>query len=149
MSDSLRPHELQHARLPCPSLSSRVCSNSCPSSGWCHPTISSSDAPFPLPSIISSIRVFSSELAFHIRWSEDWSFSFSNSLSTNIQGWFHLVLTGLISLQSKGLLRVFASTTVWRHWFFGAQPSLWFNSHIHTWLQDNWKDRSFDYTDLC
>ena len=70
-------------------------------------------------------------------------------LSMNIQGWFPLVLTGLISLQSRGLLRVFASTRVWRHWFFGAQPSLWFNSHIHTWLHDYWKDRSFDYTDIC
>ena len=118
--------------------------------------------PFLLPSIFSSIRVFSNELALHIRWSEHWNFSFSISsvellshsasasvLSMNIQGWFPLVLTGLISLQSRGLLRVFASTTVWRHQFFGAQPSLWFNSHIHTWLHDYWKDRSFGYTDLC
>ena len=67
-------------------------------------------------------------------------------LSMNIQGWFPLGLTGLISLQSKGLSRVFSSTTVWRHQFFGTQLSLWSNSHI---IHDYWKNHSFDYMDLC
>ena len=86
-----------------------------------------------LPSIFCSIRVFASELALHIRWSKYRSFSFSISHSNHIQDWFPLGLTGLISLQSKGLSRVF-NTTIQKHQFFGAQSSLWSNSHIHTWL---------------
>ena len=86
-----------------------------------------------LPSVFPSIRVFSNESAVCIRWPKYWNFSFSNSLS-NEQGWFLLGLTDLISLLSKGLSRVFSSTTVWRHQFFSVQPSLWSNSHIHTWL---------------
>ena len=77
-----------------------------------------------LPSVFPSIRVFSSESAFCIRWPKYWSFSFSISPSMNIQGWFPLGFTGLISLQSKGLSRVFCSTTIQNHQFFGAQPSL-------------------------
>ena len=92
----------------------------------CHPLLL-------LPSIFSSIRIFSSESALHIKWPKYWRFSFSISLSMNIQGWFPLRLTGLISMQSKGLSRVF-STTVWKHQFFGTQPSFWSNTHIHTWL---------------
>ena len=70
--------------------------------------------------------------------------------SMNIQGWFPLVLTGLIFLQSKGLSRVFSSTTIWKHQFFSSQPSLWFNSHIRTWLLgEKKKNYSFDYMDLC
>ena len=81
-SDSLRPHGLQHARLPCPSPTPGACSNSCPSSQWCHPTILSSIISLLLlPSIFPSIRVFSSELVFHIRWPKYWSFSFSISPS--------------------------------------------------------------------
>ena len=87
-----------------------------------------------LRSVFPSIRVFSSELAFFIRWPKYWSFSFSSHPSHEHSRLFPLGLTGLISLQSKGLSRVFSSTTVWKHQFFGAQPSLWFNSHIHTWL---------------
>ena len=83
MSDSLRPHELQHARLPSPSLSPGICSNACPSSQWCHPTISSSVAPPPLllPSNYSRIRVFFHESALYIRWPKYWSFSFNISPS--------------------------------------------------------------------
>ena len=111
----------------CPSLSPGICSNSRRVSPlklynyliFCCPLLL-------LPSIFSSIRGFSSELVLHIRGPEYWSSSFSNSLPGNIQGWFPL--TGLISLQSKGLSRVFSSITVWKHQFFGAQPSLWFNS---------------------
>ena len=132
---TLRYHGLQHARLPCCSLSPQVCSNSCP---WvsdmlsnhlilCHPL-------HLLPSVFPSIRVFYSEVALHIRWPKFWSFSFSIILSMNIQGWFPLRLTGWISLQSKGLSRVFSNTTVQKHQFFNAQLSLWSYSHIHTWL---------------
>ena len=85
-----------------------------------------------LPSIVPSIRVFSNESALCIRWPEYWSFGIS--LPKDIQDWFPLGLIGLISLQSKGLSRVFSNTTVQNHQFFGAQPSLWFNSHFHTWL---------------
>ena len=93
----------------------------------CHPL-------FLLPSIIPSIRVFSNESALCIRWSKYWSFSFNiiGVLPMNIQDWFSLGWTGWISLQSKGLSKVLSSTTAWKHKFFGAQPSLWFNSHIHT-----------------
>ena len=94
----------------------------------CHPFLL-------LPSIFPSIRVFPNELALGIRGPEYWSFGFSISPSMNIQGWFSLGLTGLISLLSKGLSRVFSST-IQKHQFFSAQPSLWSNSHIRTWLQE-------------
>ena len=93
----------------------------------CHPL-------FLLPSIFPSIRVFSNESALCIRWPKYSSFSFSISLCNEYSGLFPLGLTGWISLQSKGLSRVFPSNTVWKHQFFGAQSSLWSNSHIHTWL---------------
>ena len=87
-----------------------------------------------LPSIFPSIRVFSNESTLRMRWPKYWSFSFSISPSMNIQVWFPLGLTGLISMQSKGLSRVFSNTTVQKHQFFSTQPSLWSNSHIYTWL---------------
>ena len=87
-----------------------------------------------LPSIFPSIRVFSSESVLHIRWPKYWSFASASVLPMNIQDWFPLGLTSLISLQSKGLSRVFSNTTVQKHHFFNAQLSLWSNSHIHTWL---------------
>ena len=129
---SLLSHGLQHTRLPCPSLSPRDCSNSCPSSQWCHLILC-----HPLllcPPIFPSFRIFSNELALRIRWQ---SIGTSASvLPMNIQGWFPLGLTGLISLQSNRPSRVFSSTTVRTHQFFGAQPSLWSNSHICAWLQE-------------
>ena len=79
--------------------------------------------PLLLPSIPPSVKVFSSESALHIRWPKHWSFSFSIVLLMNIQGWFPLGLTDLTSLQSKGLSRVFSSTTIWKHQFFGTQAS--------------------------
>ena len=82
-----------------------------------------------LPSIFPSIRVFFNESVLHIRWPKYWSFSFSISPSVNIQDWFPLGLTGLISLQSEGLSRVFANVIVQKHQFFSAQLSLWSNSH--------------------
>ena len=93
----------------------------------CHPL-------FLLPSIFPSIRVFSNELALCIRWPKYWSFSFKISPTSNTQDWSPLRWTGWISLQSKGLSRVFSNTTVQKHQFFGAQLSLWSNSHIHMWL---------------
>ena len=144
VSDSLRSPGLQHARPPCPSPTPGACSNSCPLSRWCHPTISSSVCPLLLfLSICSSIKVFPNESALCISIRDSASVSV---LPVLIQGWFLLVLTGLISLQSKGLLGVFSSTTVQKHQFLSAQPSLWSNSHIHEWLLENY---SFDGRDLC
>ena len=134
MSDSLRHHRLQHTRLPCPSLSPRVCSDSCPSQ-WCYLTISSSATPISFALIFPSIKVFSTESALHIRWPNWCGASDSASvLSMNIQGWFPLGLTGLISWMSKGLVRVFSRTTIQKHQFFGVQPSLWSKSPISTWF---------------
>ena len=132
--DSLWPHGLQHARLPCPSLSSRVCSSSCL-------LILSNHLILYHPlllwrSIFPSIKVFSNELALRIRWPKYWSFSFSIRYSNEYSELIPLELTGLI-LQSKGLSRVFSSTTVWKDKFFGAQPSLRSNTHIRTWLWKN------------
>ena len=92
---------------------------------FCHPFLL-------LPSISPSIRVYSSEMAVRIRWPKYWSFSFSISPSSEYSGLISLGLTGLISLQSKGLSRVFSSTTVQKHQFLSAHFSLWSNSHIHT-----------------
>ena len=103
-------------------VSPGVCSNSCLLFQWCHPTISSSIAPFS--SIFPSIKVFSSESALHTRWTKDWNFSFSTSPSNEYAGLISLGWTGLISLQSKGLFRVFSNTTVQKHQFFGARLSL-------------------------
>ena len=133
MSDSLWTHELQHAWLPCPSPSSRACSNSCPLSRWCHPTISSSVVPFS-----SCPQSFPASRSFLMSWlfaSGGQSIGASTSVPLmNIQDWFPLGLTGLISLQSKGLSRVFSNTTAQKRQFFSIQPSLWSNSHIYTWL---------------
>ena len=135
MSNSLRPHGMQHARLPCPSLSPGVFSDSYPLSWWCHLTISSS--------VIHSFfcpKSFTVSMSFPMSWlfaSGGQSIGASVSASVlpvSIQDWFPLGLTGLISLQSKGFSRVFFNTTVQKHWFFGAQPSLWSNYHIHTQL---------------
>ena len=124
---------LQHTRLPCPSRSPRVCSNSCPLSHWCLPTISSSVAPFSFR--LQSFLASESFPMSHLFTSSGQSIGVSASvLLVNIQGWFPLGLTGLISLQSKGLSRVFANTIVQKHQFFSAQPSLWSNYYIHTWL---------------
>ena len=134
VSDSLWPHGLQHVRPPCPSPSPRACSNSCPLSQWCHLTISSSVVPFS-----SCPPSFPASGSFLMRWlftSGGQSIRVSTSASVlpmNIQDWFPLGLTGLISLQSKGLSRVFSNTTVQKYQFFGAQPSSQSNSHIHTW----------------
>ena len=106
-----------------------------PLSQWCHPAISSPVDPLVLlPSVFPSIRVFSNELALHIRWSKFWSFSFSISPSNEYSGLISFRIDWFDSLLSKGLSRVFSSTAVWKHQFLGTQPSLCSNSHIHTWL---------------
>ena len=132
MSDSLWPRRLQHARLFCPSLSPRVCSDSCPLSQWCYLTISSSAAPFSCP------QSFPTSGCFPMRWlfvSGDQNIgALATVLLMNIQDWFPLGLTGLISLQSKGLSRVFSNNTVQTHQGFGIWPSLWSKSSIRTWL---------------
>ena len=133
VSNSLRPHGLQHTRLPCPSPTPGACSNSCPSSSWCHPTISSSVVPFCLQSFPASGSFLMSQ--FFSSGGQTIGVSASASiLPMNIQNWFPLGWTSWISLQSKGLSRVFSSTTVQKHKFFGAQLSLWSNSNIHTCL---------------
>ena len=122
-SDSLQPHGLQHASLPCPSPTTGVCSNSYPLSQWCHSTI--------VPSVVSSsscLRSFPSSESFPV----SWLFVSGSSrallsawvLSMNVQDWFPLGWTGWISSHSKGLSRVFSNTTVQKHQFFSAQLSL-------------------------
>ena len=129
LPDSLWPRGGQHARLPCLSLSPEVYSNSCPLSRWCHLTISSSVAPFS--SCPQSFLVSGSFSSFISGGQSNGASASVSVLPVNIQGLFPLGLTGLISLQFKGFSRVFSSTTVQKHQFFGAQPSLWSNSHIH------------------
>ena len=135
MSGCLRSHGLQHARLPCPSPFPRVCSDSCPSSRWCYPTILSSVTHFSSwPQSFPASGSFPMNQLFTSGGQNTGASSSASVFLMNIQGWFPLGLTGLISLQSKGLSRVFSSTTVQKHQFFGAQPSLWSNSYIHIWL---------------
>ena len=129
MSYSLQPNGLRYTRLLCPLLTPRVCSKSCPLSQWCHPTISSSVIPFA--SFLQS---------FPTLWSFPMSRFFTSGgqnigastpalvLLMNIQGSFPSKLTAFISLQSKGLSRVFSSTTIWKHLFVNIHPSLWSNS---------------------
>ena len=134
LSNSLRPHGLQHSRLPCPSPTPGACSNSCPLNQWCHPIISSFVIPFS-----SRLQSFPASGPFPISQfftSSGQSIGASASASVlpmNIQDRFPLGLTGLISLKSKGLSRVFSNTTLRKHQFFSAQLSSQSNSHIHTW----------------
>ena len=143
VSDSLQPHGLQQARLPCPSPTPRACSNSCSLSQWCHPTISSSVTPFsscPQSFLVSG----SFPMSQFFTWG---GVSASASvLPMNIEDWFPLGLTSLISLQSKGLSRVFSSTTVQKHQF--PALSLLYGPTL-TSIHDHLKNHSFDYTDLC
>ena len=129
----LWPHGLQHSRLPCPSRAPGACLDSCPSIRWCHPTISSSAVPFS--SCLQSFPASGSFPVSQFFGSGGQSIGASASTSVlpvNIPGWFPLGLTDLISLQSKGLSRVFSNTTVQKHQFFGTQLSLWPNSFTFT-----------------
>ena len=133
VSDSLRPHGLQHSRPPCPSPTPGVHTNPCPLSQWCHPTISSSVIPFS-----SHLQSFSASGSLQMSQflpSGGQSIGVSASTSVipmNTQVWSPLGWAGWISLQSKGLSRVFSNTTVQKHQFFGAQPSSQSNSPMHT-----------------
>ena len=142
VSDSLRPHEPQHARPPCPSPTPGVYPNSCPFSWWCHPTISSSVVPFSscLQSFPASGALPMSQ--FFASGGQSIGVSASTSvLPMNTQDWFPLGWTGWISLQSKGLSRVFSSTTVQKHQFFSFQ--LFYSPNL-TLIQDYWKNHSLD-----
>ena len=140
MSYSLRPHGLQHAKLPCPPPSLKVFSNSCPLSQWCHPKISSSVfgiISIPFSSCLQSFPALGSFPMSLLFTSGNQSIGVSASASVlpmNIQDWFLLGLIGWISLLSKGLSRVMSNTTVQKHQFFGAQPFLLSSTHICTWL---------------
>ena len=137
MSDSLRPHESQHARPPCPSPTPGVHQDSRPSSQWCHPAISSSVGSFSScpQSLLASENSPMSQLFTWVGQSTGVS-ALASFLPKKSQGWSPSEWTGWISLQSKGLSRGFSNTTVQKHQFFGAQPSSQSNSHIHTWPQE-------------
>ena len=137
MSNSLRPHESQHARPPCPWPTPRVHSNSHPWSRWCHPAISSSVIPFSsCPQSLPASESFPMSQLFACGGQSTGVSASASFLPKNTQGWSPLEWTGWISLQSKGLSRVFSNTTVKKHQFFGTQLSSQSNSHIHTWLPE-------------
>ena len=147
MSSFLQPHGLQYTRLLCPSLSPGVCSKIMSIESvmlsihiiLCSPLLLS-------PSVFPSIRVFSNESALQASGQSIRVLTSATVLTMNSQGWFPLGLTGLISLQSKGLSSVFSSTIICKHEFFGAQP---FYGPTLTSIHDYWKNHSFDYKDLC
>ena len=137
VSDSLQPHEFQHTRPPYPSPTPRVHSDSRPSSWWCHPAISSSVVPFSsCPQSLPASGSF--PMSQLLAWVAQTIgvLALASFLPMNTQGWSPLEWTGCISLQSKGLSRVFSNTTVQKHQFFSAQLSSQSNSHIHTWPQE-------------
>ena len=136
VSNSLRPHEFQHSKPRCPSPAPGVLPNSCTSSQWCHPAISSSVVPFS-----SCAQSLPASGSFPMSQLFSWGGQSSGvsalaSVLPNTQDWSPLGWTGWTSLQSKGLARVLPSTTVQKHQFFGAQPSSQSNSHMHTWRQE-------------
>ena len=133
VSDSLQPHESQHARPPCPSPTPRVHSASCPSSQWCHPAVLSSVIPFSsCPQSLQHQTLFQWVNSSHVVASTGVS-ALAPFLPKKSQGWSPSEWTGWISLQSKGLSRVFSNITVQKHQFFGTLLSSQSNSHIHTW----------------
>ena len=140
ISDALQPHESQHARPPCPSPSRRVHSNSCPLSRWCHPAISSSVVPFSFcPQSFPASELFPMSQLFTYGGQRVGVSALASFLPQKSQVW-SLEWTGWISLQSKGLSRVFSNTTVQKHQFFGAQLSSQSNTSIH----DHWKNHSLN-----
>ena len=134
ISDSLRPHESQHGRPPCPSPTPGVHSDSRPSSQWCHPAISSSVLPFSsCPQALPASESFPMSQLFAWGGQNARVSALASFLPKNTQGWSPLEWTGWISFQSNGLSRVFSNTTVQKYQFFGIQLSSQSNSHIHTW----------------
>ena len=137
VSDSLWPHELQHTRPSCPSPTPGVHSNSRPSSWWCHSAISSSVIPFSsCPQSLPASESFPMSQLFTQGGQSTRVSALASVLPKNTQDWSPLEWTGWISLQPKGLSRVFSNTTVQKHQFFSAQLSSQSNSHIHTWPQE-------------
>ena len=136
VSDSLWPHESQHTRPPCPSPIPKVHSDSRPSSPWCHPTISSSVVPFSCPQSLPASESFPMSQLFTWGVQSTGVSALASVLPKNTQDWSPSEWTGWISLQPKGLSRVFSNTTVQKYQFFGAQPSSQSNSHIHTWPEE-------------
>ena len=134
VSDSLQPHESQHTRPPCPSPIPGVHPDSCPLSQWCHPAISSSVVPFSsCPQSLPASESFPMSQLFAWGGQSTGVSALASFLPKESQGWSPSEWTGWISLQSKGLSRVFSNTTVQKHQFFSAQPSSQSNSHIHIW----------------
>ena len=130
VSNSLQPHGLQHARPPCPSPSPKLCPSSCPLHQGCHPAISSSDVLFSFcPQFFPVSGTFPMSWLFTLGDRNTGGSASASVLPMSIQGLFPLILTGLISLLSKGLSRVFSSTTVQRYQFLGILPSLPYSSH--------------------
>ena len=145
MSDSLQPHELQHARLPSPSLSPWICSNSCPLSWWCHPIIILCLPLILLFSIFPNIRILSNELALHIRWPKYWSFNYSISPSNKYSELISFRINWFDLLPVQGTLK-----SLHQHHSSKAsvlQSSAFFMAQL-TSIYDYWKNHSFDYTDL-
>ena len=137
MSESLRPHESQHTRPPCPPPTPGVHPDPCPSSQWCHPAISSSVLPFSsCPQSLPASESFPMSQLFSWSGQSTGVSALASFLPKKSQGGSPSEWTGWISLQSKGLSRVFSNTTVQKHPIFGAQPSSQSNSHIHTWPQE-------------
>jgi len=137
VSDSLRPHERQHTRPPCLSSTPRAYPNSCTLSQWCHPTLSSSVIPFSsCPQSFPASGSFQMSQLFASSGQNIGVSASTSVLPMNTHDWSPLGWTGCISLQSKGLSRVFSNTTVQKHQFFGTQLSSQSNSHIHTWPQE-------------
>ena len=131
MSNSLWPHGTWHARPPCPLPTPGTCSNSCPSSKWCCPNISSSAGPFSCFQSFPASGSFSMS-QFFTPGSQSIGPSASASVfPMNIQSWYPLGSTGLTSLLSRGFSKIFSSTTIQKHQFFSAQPSLWLNSYLY------------------
>ena len=141
VSNSLRPHELQHARPPCPTPTPGVHSNSHPPSQWCHPAILSSVMPFSsCPQSLPASECFPMSQFFTWGGQSTGVSALASVLPKNTQDWSPLEWTGWISFQSKGLWRVFSNTTVQKHQFFGTQLFSQSKSHIHTWLlEKTWK----------
>ena len=135
--DSLQLHKSQHARPPCPSPTPRVYPNSCPSSPWCHPAISSSVVPFSsCPQSLPASGSFPMSQLFAWGGQSTGVSASASALPMNTQDWSPLGWTGWTSLQPKGLSKVFSNTIVKKHQFFGAQLSSQSNSRIHTWPQE-------------
>ena len=141
MSDSLRPPESQHTRPPCPSPTPGVHSNSRPSSQWCHPAISSSVVPFSSCPQSLPAWVFSNESALRMRYPSTGVSALASVLPKNTQGWFPLEWTDCISLQSKGLSRVFFNTTIQN---INSLVLSFLHSPTLTSIHDHWKNHSLD-----